>query len=104
MEAQADGEHQEILEERPTPESKRSARRDEASGEWFEDAESDADWVESLSLAGTDIFLDNTPAAPPSNITLEELHEKNALLEDKLKETEKLLQQTQTENERLNAQ
>lgn len=90
--------------ENAAPEIKRSTKRDDAAGEWFEDAESDADWVEGLSLAGTDSFLDNASAMVSCNPGLEEVLDKNALLEEKLKDTEKQLQQVQAENEKLTAQ
>lgn len=91
--------------QQPPSETKRTTiKRDDVAGEWFEDAESDADWVEGLSLTATDSFLDNASVTATCNQSLEEVLDKNAQLEEKLKETEKQLQQVQTENEKLNAQ
>lgn len=78
---------------------KRGVRRDEAAGEWFEDAESDADWIEDLSLVTTNSFLNDS-----STMNTEELLEQNAVLNERLKQSETHLEQAQAENEKLKTQ
>lgn len=77
---------------------KKSARRDDAAGEWFEDASSDADWVENLSL----VTISSLPN--DSSINTEELIEKNQQLTSQLKQSECRLEQIQSDNEKLRAQ
>lgn len=85
-------------------ETKRSARRDEAGGESFEDAESDADWVEGLSLVETESFLDNSTYICTNVVGMGELMEKFGSLERKLKDSEENLHQVKSENEKLTSQ
>lgn len=76
----------------------KTARREDAAGEWYEDAESDADWVEGLSLMTTSSILND------SSVNTEELIEKNLQLTGQLKESTSRLEQFQSENEKLRAQ
>lgn len=80
------------------PAKNKSARREDAAGEWFEDAESDADWVEGLSLVTTSSVLND------SSVNTEELIEKNLQLAGQLKESTTRLEQVQSDNEKLRAQ
>lgn len=76
----------------------RTKRRDEVTAEHFEDAESNAVWVEGVSVPETDSFIRNNLSESQSDLYL-----KNLMLRDRLKNADKCSQQLQADNERLNA-
>lgn len=75
--------------------------QDELSGDWFEDAESDPDWVEKLNAAES--FVESNCG---ENYTqqFDELIEKNKILETRWKESEKLNESLQAEIEKFKLQ
>lgn len=92
------------MEETRSTDFKRNSTHDETSGDWFEDAESDPDWADKLSLIATDSFVESVCGENRNQQLLNDLLEKNKLLETRWKESENAYENLQSQNENLKLQ
>lgn len=72
-------------------------------GDWFEDAESDPEWVEKLSVQENESF-DGSSADDRQTTLLDDICERNKFLEVGWREAEKRCQSLQMEKEKLKLQ
>lgn len=75
----------------------KAGKKTAAAGEWYEDAESDAEWIEGRGiLASSSLTI--------SNFSYDQLIEANTMLNGTLTSAEASLEQCLAENEKLKAQ
>lgn len=80
-------------------------RDTEDYSEWFEDAASEADWIANFDIHGLDSSTACSLADSVRSMTLmDELYEKNKVLETEWRESEQKYQNLKVENQKLTIQ